>query len=105
MRAKVTRASYTIKWAHFNVDKRKVRHFLRKDEQVHRGILTRKTQTVCEVKSANKIGVGYAYLHPLDTFDIEKGRKISLAKALQSARLSKRARGVIWKQYLARNKN
>lgn len=104
MKAKVTRATYDIRFAHFNVDGRRYRK-LRKDEEIRkdgevtvRHVSARKTH--CLVRNSKRMGLGVARCHPNDKFDLVQGRKVALGRALKAAGLSKRARELVWRQYL-----
>lgn len=99
MKAIVTRAKYEIRFSHYNVDGRKFRK-LRKDEELRRNGLDR-SETVCFLSNKKNAWIGEATVHPKDEFDIVVGRRIALTRALSSAGLSKKARTLVWKQYLA----
>jgi hypothetical protein len=57
-------------------------------------------KTVCYIDSLDGEALcnGYAYCSPNDTFDKVKGRKISLARALEG--LDKATRAQVWAKYL-----
>jgi hypothetical protein len=60
--------------------------------------------TTCVIKQHEDeiLGFGYAKKHPTDAFDKEKGRKLSLARALKNALLNKEEREIVWVEYFAR---
>lgn len=45
------------------------------------------------------ISIGYARCHPKDNFSKEKGRQISLAKALEDGDFTKEIRTIFWDEY------
>lgn len=45
------------------------------------------------------ISIGYAKCHPKDNFNKEKGRQLSLSKALEDAEFDKETRTAFWNAY------
>jgi hypothetical protein len=111
MQVKVTRTKYQVVWEHhvkrgtFKVgDDEKVTGGLlvlhRPLSVLHSGNPIRgRLGTVCTVsRNGSVVSQGTSIVHPRDRFDVEKGRKLSLAKALQSVG-SKKVRKLFWRQY------
>ncbi len=65
--------------------------------------------TNCSIESANpedesyECYRGFAQLHPQDNFSKEKGRKIALARALQTAGWLEADRRYVWLAYFSRS--
>jgi hypothetical protein len=59
----------------------------------------RKTTTICNIISQDKNTIGVSTKHPKDNFNKERGRKISLTRALITANLNKEERKEFWKVY------
>ena len=56
--------------------------------------------TVCNVKQDGRvIGGAMSRVHPNDTYCKDKGRRVSLARWMECARLPKEERAVIWEAY------
>jgi len=71
----------TVKWYH---------NFEEVDEQY---------QTVCEILNGESKYYGTALCHKKDQFCKAIGRKLSLARALRKAGLSKEQRAKVWEDY------
>ena len=104
MQVKVTRAKYEVSWTHFVKNST---FKVGEDEKVSQKLLdlsgkpARKGRygTVCYIRKGRSIVTGgVAIVHPKDKFDVETGRKLSLAQALQEVG-TKAVRKLFWKKY------
>jgi hypothetical protein len=78
---------YQIRWYHKTLD----------DSVPH--ILAGHRVTYCELINAEGVYGGEAVCHKNDTYDKDKGRKLSLSRAMADAGLSKCERAEIWENY------
>lgn len=104
-----------VLWSHFNVDKAKLSTRISEDESLRKD-RSGKTYTVCVLKGQLlcpaygqivtarntmeemfTIGTGSAVVHPND-----KGRKIALTRALESADVPRVHRIKIWRKYFGK---
>jgi len=80
----------TINWHHFFAD----------DSAPHKGAAHFNTSCLIGKKdNALPWGIGYSICATGDMFCKEKGRKLSLGRAMQNAQLPKEERKVIWELY------
>lgn len=61
-----------------------------------------KAVTYCNMRMDNIIHAEPAFCSVLDNFDKEKGRKVSLARAMDYFNLSKATRRLVWEAYFDR---
>jgi len=78
---------YQIKWWHKTLD----------DSVPHK--LAGHRVTYCELINADGIFSGEAVCHNTDNYNKDKGRKLSLSRAMAEAGLSKEERFEIWEEY------
>jgi len=82
MRVIINTTTYNVKFSHYQ---NKVKHSF----------------TECKITINEKqfIGVGCAIVHPKDNFCKEKGRQISLTKALNNLKFEREDRTIFWNEY------
>ena len=56
----------------------------------------------CAAVAPKTVASGASACHPRDKFDVEKGRKMSLARALETAKMSRTARKAFWATYFGK---
>ena len=55
--------------------------------------------TICKIEKPNSFNLGFAICGLKDAFKKDTGRRISLARAMKNAGLSKEERTLIWEEY------
>jgi len=68
-------------------------------EFYHENKISIKTRCRITVDGMYFIRTGYATVNPKDNFCKEKGRKISLARALKECEFEKKDRTIFWNEY------
>lgn len=94
---------YLVQFTHINEQKQKVSKLSSDTKGEYRPLIR---HTECKILTPIEdtempgfISIGYAKCHPNDNFDKERGRQISLSKALEDAEFSKEERKVFWDIY------
>ena len=70
--------------------------------EYHYPIQSPRLQTLCQIKNTitdNDVSFGFALCSEKDRFCRDTGRKLSLARAMKSAGLSKEERAELWNVY------
>jgi len=100
-----SKKSYTVVWVHY-IGKEKVRIRVGEDETIKADLLKCKIShgeglrpaTMCQISTKGCfISSSFSIVHPKDKFDIEKGRKNSLARALKKFDITIRVQ--FWNKY------
>ena len=110
MKVKIGTKLYNVTWTHFIGKNGKITSKVGDDETIKRdhtpvntvdGEKELRLATVCNVfTEGNRYGL--SVVHPKDRFDIEKGRKNSLTRAISG--LSLRIRTEFWNKYFGKGK-
>lgn len=89
--------NYTIKWSYF---KRYRKPLAGEPIKLSQELIYDGTDTICTIER-NEVhhASGMAHCTPTDIFCKDKGRKLSLARAMKNALLSKEERIKVWNDY------
>lgn len=95
--------TYLVQFTHINEQKQKVSKLSSGTKGGYKPLVR---HTECKILTPIEdaempgfISIGYAKCHPNDNFNKEKGRQLSLKKALEDSEFSKEERKVFWMHY------
>jgi hypothetical protein len=108
MIVKIGKKVFTVVWVHY-IGKEKVRSKVGEDETIKVDLLKCRVKesewlrpaTSCEISAKGCRSSALSIVHPKDKFDIEKGRKNSLARALQKFDITMRVE--FWSKYFGQD--